>query len=393
MPYNEAHSELRDHPKTKRLKRMLKTSLPATIGHLQCLWWWVMDYAPNGDLSKFNAGDIAEGAEWEGDEDVFLDALLTCNIGEGGFGFLEKTTDGKLIVHDWWQYGGKLIVKRWTDAFRKRTSRTPTVAEMMAADLPLSPVVIAEFTAQTSQNQAKPEADTTSVGNPSEVLPTSVSGSTDRAGREAKRSVAERSEEQQQRSEEESTRGETEPNALNASGVPAAAADAYGTGNAMPKVEATAPTSSTRFALPPGENPRVWVDKMLAVSPKHWASELQKRYTAANAKSAIRSEWPWKARLLTDWLNGDEPAPDAPPSSKPPARVQSPQATEEARRLADEAVNAAKEASLPKIADIKAQLAEKMRISGSAPPSANKPVIAPPTADYSVPNNSEGVAP
>jgi hypothetical protein len=134
MVYIESHCELRDHPKTKRLRRQLGCSLPTVIGHLNCLWWWALDYAPNGDLTRFDAADIAEAAEWDGDPDEFIRALLECGLGSGA-GFLEHTPSDKLLIHDWHQYGGKLVIKRYRDNFRKQHQRLPTEAELRAAGL------------------------------------------------------------------------------------------------------------------------------------------------------------------------------------------------------------------------------------------------------------------
>ena len=81
MAWSESHQELRDHPKTKRMARRLGISVPAAIGHLHCLWWWAMDYAPDGDISDYDAEDIADAAMWDGDAEQFLQALIDCGPG------------------------------------------------------------------------------------------------------------------------------------------------------------------------------------------------------------------------------------------------------------------------------------------------------------------------
>lgn len=111
MAWIESHQELRDHPKVRRFARRLGISIPAAIGHLHLLWWWALDYAMDGDLSKYDAADIADAAQWDGDPDEFLAALMECGVG-GGAGFVERTDDGELLLHDWWDYAGKLIQQR-----------------------------------------------------------------------------------------------------------------------------------------------------------------------------------------------------------------------------------------------------------------------------------------
>ncbi len=117
MAWIESHQELGAHPKTRKLARVLGISRPAVVGHLQFLWWWAMDYAQDGSLSRFDALDIALGAEWDEDAETFVQALTSC-------GFLSEKDD-HLVIHDWHDYAGKLIERREKDAARKRGDRRP----------------------------------------------------------------------------------------------------------------------------------------------------------------------------------------------------------------------------------------------------------------------------
>ena len=100
MAWIESHQELARHPKTRRLARLLSCCLPQAVGHLQFLWWWALDYAPDGDLSAFTDEDIAEAVMWEGDADMC--AALTSS------GFL----DDDRRIHNWADYTGRLISTR-----------------------------------------------------------------------------------------------------------------------------------------------------------------------------------------------------------------------------------------------------------------------------------------
>jgi hypothetical protein len=112
---------IRDHPKTRRAARLLGVSRPTLIGHLHCLWWWVLDYAPDGDIDDFEPEDIADGAGWEGDADTFVDALLMSGS-KGRAGFLERA-GGRLLVHDWEDNQGAQFRARILAAQRKRAQR------------------------------------------------------------------------------------------------------------------------------------------------------------------------------------------------------------------------------------------------------------------------------
>lgn len=119
----ESHQSLRDHPKLIRAARRLKITRPQLIGHLHCLWWWALDYAQDGDLSAYAVEDIADAADWTGDAADFVGALAeTARIGDRP-GFLEKQESGAFLIHDWYDYAGKLLDKRAIDAARKRASR------------------------------------------------------------------------------------------------------------------------------------------------------------------------------------------------------------------------------------------------------------------------------
>lgn len=131
----ESHQDLRSNPKTRRAARALETTVPALMGHLHCLWHWALDHAEDGDVSPFDADDLADAAGWEGEAQTFVDALTDCGPGEkAGFlepdGLIGDPDDGKrspLALHDWWEYAGKLIAKRRKDAERKARARAKDI--------------------------------------------------------------------------------------------------------------------------------------------------------------------------------------------------------------------------------------------------------------------------
>jgi len=126
MAWIESHQHLADHPKTRKLARILDISKPTTIGHLHCLWWWALDYADDGILSDFDTLDIAIGAEWEGDPDQFVSALTRA-------GFVDDI-DGVLSIHDWEDYAGKLVNRRRKNAKRMRDARASDNADEIDSD-------------------------------------------------------------------------------------------------------------------------------------------------------------------------------------------------------------------------------------------------------------------
>jgi hypothetical protein len=116
MAWLESHQTLANHPKTLKLARLLNVPRVTAVGHLHFLWWWALDYAQDGDLSKFDEMDIAVAADWQGEPDVLLAGLKRA-------GFVNE--DGR--IHDWYEYTGRLIERRRADAERKREARSKDV--------------------------------------------------------------------------------------------------------------------------------------------------------------------------------------------------------------------------------------------------------------------------
>lgn len=125
MAWIESNQELARHPKAIKAARVLDISVPAVVGHLHFLWWWCLEYAQDGDLSRFDAPDIADAAGWEGDAGEFVAALINCGPGDS-IGFLEQTDLG-LAIHDWMNYAGRLIEKRQANTKRMQSARAKHV--------------------------------------------------------------------------------------------------------------------------------------------------------------------------------------------------------------------------------------------------------------------------
>lgn len=117
MAWIESHQELARHPKTKKLSRKLNISIATAIGHLHLLWWWALDYAPDGCLSNFEMEDIADAIDYPHEQaEQLIQALLESE-------FIERDGDD-LLLHDWFDYAGRLLEKREQNKERKRKSRS-----------------------------------------------------------------------------------------------------------------------------------------------------------------------------------------------------------------------------------------------------------------------------
>src|SRR5690606_41832545 len=64
-----------------------------------------------------DAFEIATAAEWDGDSEAFVEALIEA-------GFIDRDPDtNALYLHDWYDYAGKLIEAREAERERSRRRR------------------------------------------------------------------------------------------------------------------------------------------------------------------------------------------------------------------------------------------------------------------------------
>ena len=116
MAWIKAYQSLPTHKKLKKLKRLLKVKTPAAVGHVVMLWLWAIDNAPDGYLADLDSEDIAEAAEWQGDPEKFVDALV-------GAGFVDWDVNGDVsVLHGWDEYTGGLMDAR-SEAKKKHQER------------------------------------------------------------------------------------------------------------------------------------------------------------------------------------------------------------------------------------------------------------------------------
>lgn len=316
MAYVESHQELGTHPKTRKAARMLGVSVPAMIGHLHLLWHWALTHAQDGELTGWEMDFVADGAQWEGDPQALIDALVSCRVRKDGHGFIEETEDGRLLLHDWEKYAGKLIDRRNQDAQRKRLARAAQDAGMSVPDY----LRWQENMRNSSGGGTAHPSDTEhpSAGCPPDVLSSSEGCPPDGVRRVAKRSEAERSSSVAEKSldnpaaaaaERGAGENQAPPDGQAAPDPPgdppgerqaaAAEEDAFGVAAAAAAILDKLPDRK--------KQPRAFVEGLCRLNP-HWGPALEKR---AQQESA-RSPWPFKAKIAYEWLTRAELPPDPP---------------------------------------------------------------------------------
>lgn len=136
MAWIKVFQEMPRHRKTLKLAGLLGLDRRSAIGLLVDLWTWALDNATkDGSLGEMTEQDIAMALDWPTTSkktEKLMDALMQS-------GFLESVQDGArvtYVLHDWYDYTGKLNDKRAKNRERMRDSRAQNVQRTDVAHAP-----------------------------------------------------------------------------------------------------------------------------------------------------------------------------------------------------------------------------------------------------------------
>jgi hypothetical protein len=106
-------NSLATHPNTVRLARTLHIAVAHAVGHLVILWSWILDNAPDGDVSAFTSHELAQAAQWPArSADGFVAALR-------GTGWIDANGG----VTGWFEIAGRDLANRARNTERMRRQR------------------------------------------------------------------------------------------------------------------------------------------------------------------------------------------------------------------------------------------------------------------------------
>lgn len=155
MAWIESHQAVSKHRKTLRAAALLKVDRHKFLGHLHEFWWWGLDNANSqGELGAISDEEVAEAAGWPTKEaEKFVKALLECG-GEGRSGFLERHESG-LVIHDWYDFAGKLNDQRELrrESNRKAQSAHRQRLRVVTGKRDVSDTVSADISHDEADNQ------------------------------------------------------------------------------------------------------------------------------------------------------------------------------------------------------------------------------------------------
>ena len=105
MAWIESHQSLEKSRKLYELMAAMDWDKFQAIGRLKVFWWWCLDHAIDGNLTKFKPVHLALAIELDPrDSERFMSAMLEA-------GFIER--EPQLRLRNWWTYVGKLLKTKY----------------------------------------------------------------------------------------------------------------------------------------------------------------------------------------------------------------------------------------------------------------------------------------
>jgi hypothetical protein len=100
------------HPKTAALQRDLKIPLPTVVGYLELLFHFTAEFAPQGDIGKYEDSWIEASLGWTGKPGRLISALIASHW----LDYRGERTGGRadclLYVHDWHDHAEESVKLR-----------------------------------------------------------------------------------------------------------------------------------------------------------------------------------------------------------------------------------------------------------------------------------------
>lgn len=132
MAWIESHQGIDRHPKTQRLAKLMDWDIDIAIAKLHRLWWWCLEYAPDGCVSRLSADMYAQAVGMSADMgEKFISALYEAE-------YLDRTGAGHLVIHDWLEYAGRYLrdtkFKRKPEKYKEIQALYSTIVSRQSAD-------------------------------------------------------------------------------------------------------------------------------------------------------------------------------------------------------------------------------------------------------------------
>jgi len=111
-----------DHPKVLELCELLGVRRPTAIGHLELLFHFTAQYAPEGNIGKYSNRRIAAALDWGGKTDASVDKCIDAFIDSG---WIDRCEINRLVTHDWAAHMDKATRQRLKNSGRDPVATPP----------------------------------------------------------------------------------------------------------------------------------------------------------------------------------------------------------------------------------------------------------------------------
>jgi hypothetical protein len=108
-----------EHPKFSHLKTILGETRAHCLGYLEAIWHFTGRFTPQGNIGKYEDGQIEAWVEWQGTPGSLINALVQSH-------WIDRDASHRLVVHDWHIHADaatKLALKRSKSYFVATVSR------------------------------------------------------------------------------------------------------------------------------------------------------------------------------------------------------------------------------------------------------------------------------
>ncbi|HUA82651.1 MAG TPA: hypothetical protein VMB85_02255 [Bryobacteraceae bacterium] len=87
------------------MRKLLKVGLATAVGYLELLWHFTAEFAPRGDIGKFDDDRIEAAMDWHGKRGRLISALIDSK-------WMDPHSECRLYVHDWSEHADEAVRKR-----------------------------------------------------------------------------------------------------------------------------------------------------------------------------------------------------------------------------------------------------------------------------------------
>lgn len=93
------------HPKTLHLAELINRDVPTAVGYLELLFHFTAEFAPQGDIGRYDDARIEAALHWRGKRGALLEALKTA-------GWVDEHLSARYATHDWHDHCDDTVRKR-----------------------------------------------------------------------------------------------------------------------------------------------------------------------------------------------------------------------------------------------------------------------------------------